>query len=372
MMNQTNCTETKVQYEAHMTDKNELKSLLETPKSLCISLYLPLDPNAVHANRVRAHNLLKYAEKKLTEMTCATEVEGLLQPTAEAFHKLLEKPEGRGLAAFASEGFHREFLASLDLPELAITGRRFHILPLLPLLSGDDRFYILALSQKRIRLYEANRMRAHVVSSADFVGAHQGFLSEGFEKELQFHTAGAGGSGKRGVIYHGGADEPKDRFAEYLRQVITGLFKNVSLGGAPLVLASIERIASLYREINSYPNLVKDFARGNPELLNFVELHAKTWEAVEPYFAAQHIEFVERFKRFPEHLIDYDGRAITASAQAGRVRTLLIASDRKRNTEAEELLNAAASDTLRHSGAVYELPVAEMPEGAEIAAAYRY
>jgi hypothetical protein len=51
---------------------------------------------------------------------------------------------------------------------------------------------------------------------------------------------------------------------------------------------------------------------------------------------------------------------------------LLIGSDRKRHPDTEDLLNAAALFTLREAGTVQELPVAEMPEKAEIAAAYRY
>jgi hypothetical protein len=34
---------------------------------------------------------------------------------------------------------------------------RFHIKPLLPLLSGDGRFYVLALSQSEVRLLQGTR-----------------------------------------------------------------------------------------------------------------------------------------------------------------------------------------------------------------------
>jgi hypothetical protein len=40
---------------------------------------------------------------------------------------------------------------------LVIVSERFHVKPLLPLLSGDGRFYVLALSQNEIRLLQGTR-----------------------------------------------------------------------------------------------------------------------------------------------------------------------------------------------------------------------
>jgi hypothetical protein len=339
---------------------------------------MPLRTNGPHENLVRANNILKQAEEKLTKLSCATEAEEFLGPVAEAIRQLFASPQtGRGFAAFASEGFHREFATPLDLIETVDVGRRFHILPLLPLFSEDDRFYILALSQKHMRLFSADRAGAYEVRSeglpAEFDQAHRDFLSEGFEKELQFHATSAGGAGRRSVIYHGGADEPKDRFAGYLRQTTADVFKNLKLGGAPLVIATVERLASVYREINPYPNLVDDFVAGNPDLLKTPELHAKALDVVERYFAVNRTQYVERFKRFPKQLTGYDTHEIAAAAKAGRVRTLFIANGaRKGDGEGEDLFNLAASLTLRDGGAVHALPLAEMPEKAEIAAAYRY
>lgn len=71
--------------------------------------------------------------------------------------------------------------------------------PLLPLLSGDGRFYILALSQNELRLLQATR---YSVSEVDLEGVPES-LSTALrydvpEESLQWHTSGrAGTAGKR-------------------------------------------------------------------------------------------------------------------------------------------------------------------------------
>lgn len=343
---------------------------------MCLSVFMPWSTTP-HENLVRANNLLKVAEDKLTKATCATEAQEFLRPLAEALRAQTGTQQGaRGVAAFASPGFHREFQLPVEFAERVSVDRRFHILPLLPFFSENDRFYILALSQKHIRLFEADRAGAKEVAvesiPAELDLSHQDFQSDGFKKQLQFHASSAG-AGKGGVIYHGGSDEPKDRFTSYLRELSGELFRAVKMNGAPLVVASVERLASIYREINPYPNLMDGFVAGNPDLLKLPELHAKASKVVEDYFAAGRTRAMEKYKRLGKNLISDDRQEIVGAARDGRVRMLFLAAgDGKGRGDGEELSNTAASLTLRDGGKVYEVPAAEMPENREIAAAYRY
>jgi hypothetical protein len=333
--------------------------------------------NTPHGNVVHANNALRLAEDKLTKATCATEAKEFLRPLREALLIQTAPAEGaRGLAAFVCPGFHRVFQLPGEFTERAFVDRRFYILPLLRFFSKSDRIYILALSQKHIRLFEANRAGANEVVvehiPSELGQSHQDFQSEGFRKELQFHAASAG-AGKGGVIYHGGSDEPKDRFASYLHKLSSELFKSMNMNGAPLVLASVGWLASMYREMNPYPNLADGFVAGNPDLLTREDLHAKAWEVAETYFARERRRAVERFKRLRKTLMSSDPQEIANAARDGRVRVLFVsARGDKAGEDSEELLNMAASLTLQDGGKVYEVPAAEMPENMEVAAAYRY
>ena len=42
-------------------------------------------------------------------------------------------------------------------------GDRFHLKPLLPLLTGDGRFYVLAVSQNAVRLLQGTRHSIHEI-----------------------------------------------------------------------------------------------------------------------------------------------------------------------------------------------------------------
>jgi hypothetical protein len=64
-----------------------------------------------------------------------------------------------------------------------------HIKPLLPLLSGDGRFYILALSQKEVRLLEGSRYGIDAVELEKVPrGLAAALKFDVRERQLQFHA----------------------------------------------------------------------------------------------------------------------------------------------------------------------------------------
>jgi hypothetical protein len=80
--------------------------------------------------------------------------------------------------------------------ELVFVANRFHLKPLIPLLTEESGFYVLALSQNEIRLLEGNRYCAweveleHVPTSlAEATGYDEP------ERELQFRSKTPPGPG---------------------------------------------------------------------------------------------------------------------------------------------------------------------------------
>ena len=128
-------------------------------QGLCISIFMPTFRTGAESqqNQIRFRNLLRTAEEKLLAGGLRPqEIKRLLEP-AQALpgNVLFWRRQSDGLALFLSADLFRSFCLPESFDEL---DRRyadnFHIKPLLPLLSGDRRFYILALSQKEIRLLE--------------------------------------------------------------------------------------------------------------------------------------------------------------------------------------------------------------------------
>ena len=131
--------------------REDLVGLAAERKGPCVSIYQPADPPGREAleGPIRYKNLLDEAEDALVDGGMKRpEAHELLQQ-AWALHGNAEfhRAPGLGLALFATPGFFDHFRLPLDFVETVVVGDRFHIKPLLPMLTGDGRFYVLALSQ---------------------------------------------------------------------------------------------------------------------------------------------------------------------------------------------------------------------------------
>jgi hypothetical protein len=142
----------------------------------CVSVFLPTHRagHEVEQAPIRLKNLLRQATDALkTDGVRAPEIDRLLAPPRSLLDdRLFWQYQSDGLALFSRPGWWRSFRVPLDLPELAVVDDRFHVTPLLPLLDGDGHFFVLALSQNRIRLLEGTRDR---VEEVDLPGVPQGF-----------------------------------------------------------------------------------------------------------------------------------------------------------------------------------------------------
>jgi Bacterial archaeo-eukaryotic release factor family 3 len=79
--------------------------------------------------------------------------------------------QNQGLALFLAPQTFGEYRLPSSLDELGVVAHRFHIKPLLPLLSGNGHFFVLALSQKEVRLLQGT---GYSVSEVELHGVPQG------------------------------------------------------------------------------------------------------------------------------------------------------------------------------------------------------
>ncbi|MFO7696952.1 MAG: hypothetical protein R6X16_07330 [Anaerolineae bacterium] len=375
----------------------DLQTLIESQSGPCVSLYMPIHTRGYNEEQdpIRFRNLLREAEERLMAQGLRTpDVRAILGP-AEA---LLQDPlfwssGGDGLALFASPGQFHSYRLALDLAELVVVASRFHVKPLMPFLASDGHYYILALSQKQVRLLEATR---HTVDQLDPTGSlpslAEALQFEQYERQLQYHTGTSSGYGRRPASYHGTdpSDEAKDRILRWFRRIDEELAEFLKGGQSPLVLAGVEFLFSLYREANTYGNLLADGVHGNPEELRPEELHAGAWPLVEPIFSADREAAAARYGQLAG-----TGRTTTdpaealVAAQHGRVDTLfvpvgtqvwgrydvdgdVVEVHHEPEVADGDLLDLAALLTLQRSGMVYALPAEQVPGGGVLAAVLRY
>jgi hypothetical protein len=258
--------------------------------------------------------------------------------------------------------------------------------------TADGHFYVLALSQNDVRLYHCTR---HTVSTVDLKDVPRS-LSEALkyddpERRLQFRSMPSTGGGAGTALFHGqGYEDAKVDMQRYFQQVERGLSSLLKKEQAPLVLAGVDYLHSIYREVNTYPELVNKGVAGNPEGLSGIELRDRAWKQVEPSLTKKMEDAAGRYRQMlGTGLASGDLTAIAQAAHQGRVDTLFVGVGvqqwgrfdpqarkvqvhEKAEPGDEDLLDFAAVHTLLNGGKVYALAPDRVPGGTSAAAVFRY
>jgi hypothetical protein len=370
----------------------------------------------IQQDPIRLKNLLTEAEERLLAAGLRrSEVEERLAPARALVQNVdFWQHQAEGLAILIGRDLFRTYRlprlstdesASELTPEfgpLVFVGERFHVKPLLPVLSGGGHFYLLALSLGQVRLYEGARWDIEEVDLAEGPESLQEALRyDDPERQLQFHTSTRepGGVGQRPATFHGQGieDDEKENILRFFHRLDAALQPALA-DGEPLLLAGVEYLLPLYREANSYAHLVEEAVEVDPEALGSQELHERAWRILEPRFAAGQREAAARYEALAgagsERASDALEQVVPAAYRA-RVDALFLAAGMQRwgafdadaNTvhvrggEApgakgapgeEDLLDFAAIHTLLNGGDVYLVAPGEAPGGGDLAALFRY
>jgi len=394
----------------NLINKHELQRLMEKCERPCVSIYMPAHRagREVQGDSIRLKNLLNKAEEQLIAAGIrAPEALDMLEPTRQILtDTIFWQNQSDGLALFISGEFMRYYRVPLAFETLAITGGRFHLKPLLSLLTGDGRFFILALSQNEVRLLQGTHYSVDEIHLEHIPGGLEEALRwDDPERQTQYHTSSVTPQGEsirrataqgRPAIFHGhgveSATEHKEQVLRYFHKIAAGVHEILAGEHAPLVLAAVDYLRPIYEQANTYPHLVEDGVPGNPEELSAQELHAQAWNIVRPIFDRVEERAVEEYHQLAGAGSDQASavlQEVIPAAYAGRVKTLFVARgtqtwgvfdlDAQRvavsdaaEPDNEDLLDLAAEYTLLHGGTVYAKEPDQMPAASPLIAVYRY
>jgi hypothetical protein len=377
--------------------QDELKTLMEKHQGLCISIFMPTFRTGVESqqNQIRFRNLLRSAEEKLLAAGLRPqEVKELLEP-AQALpgNVLFWRRQSDGLALFLGTDLFRYFCLPEAFQELIVVADHFHTSPLLPVLSGDKRFYLLALSQKEVRLLEGTGWNFREIDmEAVPKNLEEALQYDEIEKQVRFRTGSvSGGSGMAMVSGHGGvADDTKDNLLKYFRMIDRGLHDLLKDEHAPLILAGVEYLFPIYREVNTFPHLVEEGIPGNPKGASSESLYRASLKIVSPIFEKAENDAIAQYRQSSgTGLTSADIREIVPDASHGRVGILFIAAGsrdwgvfnkesgavelhQKPEADDENLLEIAAIQTYLNGGSVFILSPEKMPAPKDVVAVFRY
>ncbi len=311
--------------------RNDLKTLLAEHRSPCISLFMPAHRGGAQEDPIRWRKHLAEAEDRLVQAGWrAAEAKELLAPGRRLVDDgTFWKNQSDGLAFFLAPAFQRLYRLPIVFEDLVAVGERFHIKPLLPAISSNGRFYVLALSQHGVRLLQGTRDR---VSEVDLKGVPkslaEALLTHEAKEPFSFHGRRAGeGAGSWGGIFHGhgvGIDDAKDELLHYFQKIDRGLHPLLSAERAPLVLAAVDYLQPIYRQANTYAHLLEQGVAGNPDRLTSKELHDRVWALVQPVFEAEQQRAAAQYRQLAgtEHA-SADLQKVVAAAYAGARRDIV-------------------------------------------------
>jgi hypothetical protein len=377
----------------------DLKMLMEGHQRPGISLFMPTHRAGEQTRQdpIRLKNLLREAETHLERLGVkAQDRESLLAPLGQLMVDMpLWRARGDGLAAFRSPDSFRFYRLPLSLTDLVLVGDSFHIKPLLPLFIGDQRFYVLAFSQKQVRLLECTRHSVREVELRDTPGNFEEALRHDQpERQVQVRSSGPAGAAGATIFHgHGGAAEAKQHkrdLARYAQLVNKGLRAVLRDSTAPLLLAAVDYLVPIYREANTYTHLIPEAILGSPDARTPEDLRDAAYRLVEPLFQKDRQVALDRYQALiGKGPASHDLPEIVHASYLGRVDSLLVTVGRERwgtfDPESGavflhhtpqagdlDLADFAAMQTLRHGGLVYPLQPAEAPDTIAAAAVFRY
>lgn len=391
--------------------KQSLLDLLREPQGHCISIYMPTERKGAETQQgpIRLKNLLGQAQAELVALGERTpDIESLLAPAqALVSHNAFWQYQSDGLALLLAADSMATYRLPIAFQETVVVNERFLIKPLLPLVSGEGTFYLLSLRQGGVRLLRGSRFALAEVELGEEVPTSlaEALKYDEFETNLRFHmaarpsTGSSRGSPDRGAaIYHGqgsaGDDaNNKEQIIRFFRQLDNGV-RDLLQGSQqpPLVLAGIDYLRGLYRQVNQYGGLVGEEITNDPQALTLPELHQRAWAIVEPIFTTDRQTAFDTYLHLAgtederaEHTIE----TIAPAAYFQRVDTLFIpptmalwgAFDPEtsqvqlhdvRQPGDQDLYDFAAVHTLLNGGTVYIIEPDGLPAGMQTAAIFRY
>lgn len=388
--------------DTRMLTSRDFRRLAETAEGLCVSLLMSAHPSWPEAGQdpIRFKNLIAQAEETMTRGGMRSpDVRKQLQPLRDLLDDaLFWSHQNAGLAAYCLPGETVVYGVPFPLPERVVVGPHPYLVPLLPLIGQDVRFYVLSLSPKQVRLLEAtphSERELELPGWPDDFEQLAAYIEE--QSQLQFHTEAQPdvGASHRAAMFHGhpAGDEGevrKQRMREYCRLIDERVRQALPDGDAPLVLACDERLAVIYREATQHPSVVERPVAGNPDLRKPAELRSEAWQLLKGQLDEARATALRRYHQAGARGKAAGGLAsVIPAAHQGRVDTLLVTDqsqqwgrydpeqqrldlhDRPDNGD-EDLVNLATIVAYLQGADVHCLPQDQMPEKQEAAAVLRY
>lgn len=361
----------------------EIKALSEARDPVSVSIYLATTPETQHigAARTRLGQMLKEAESQLQDADTAKRS---IWPINEQVHDLMDdddfwETQAHALAIFVTPTRLITHRFAAQITETLQVSDRFHLKPLLRSVTVPQSGFVLALEEDRVRMFQIIAgERAVEIKVPDMPKDAHSVAG----------TASINSRSASGRI-HGGEGQ-NIHLRQYARKVDAALRPFLSGRSEPLILAAADPLLSVFRSVNSYPNLIDTAIEESPAKMSEAEIK----DQAQPVIRAQHEARVKSaLEIFSAR--ENEGRATADIAHAARaatygaVDTLLVDMDEViagtvddtdgavtfadgESAASYGVVDEIAGRVLANGGTVLAVRSADLPANASLAAILRF
>ena len=379
---------------AEFENIKDLKPILAA-EGPCVSMYMPLAEGTANqvmkANSLEWRELIRSIEPKIQEL--GSQGRELLEPLKDWDSLGLEgSTQGKSVGVFRSADLFRVTWLDEQVASRAVVGPHLFIRPMLLELTRDKTFYVLALSQKNVRLLRCTMRSSEEIPLPNTpTNVDEYYNSVKPDHTLDNRASGGPDMGGGAVMFGTAADATNrdDDLAHFYRQVDKGLNEVLRGKKEPVVLVGVEYELPIYRSVSKFPHLAEEAVHGAPNSLKAGEMHARAIEAIQKCYDHK----IDKALAEYDHKVGGGGtnrlKDVVTAAHDGRILTLLVSDSlemtgvfdeathtvkgrKTGTTEDEDLVNDAVVQTILHAGQIFVAPNGKMPNGSPVAAIFRF
>ena len=316
----------------------QLERLLAAREPSSVSIYLPTTPSSRgDAERIELKNL---AREALTQLEQAGAARADVAAIDDELADLVDDHEfwryqARSLALFLTPTTSTTFRLPNKLAAIVEVSDRFHLKPLLRAVTFPHTAFVLALSQNGVRLLEiAPEVEPEEIRVPDLP------------------TDVASAVGKSSIRNRGGplggvqgSEGQRTRMRQYARRIDQALRPLLNGLDLPLILAATDPLDSIYRSVNSYPNLLAETLPGSPDASSNAELTERARRVLDELYATELHTIRENYALLAsQRRASADIADVARAATFGLVDTVLVDIDESVPGRVEEETGAVTFD----------------------------
>lgn len=358
--------------------RQDIEALAAARIPYSVSIYIPTghQPDSSEKARIELKNTSREAARQLKESGASPAV---IQHLEDEIEQLIGnapfwKEQSQSLAIFIDPAhvqtyrLPNRFTSTLDVAD------RFYIKPLMRTITFPQSAFVLALAQNSVRLIQVTADEPAQV--LDVPG-----LPENFETYINLD--------KEKKKFDRAEHDNAVYIQKYAAEINKAVYPVVRASKLPLILAAAEPLNGAYRRANAYEYLSDEMIVGNAEAFSSDALAEKTRPILDRLYAQEIAQAVDHFKSregqlmgsrnletvaqgaalyaIDTLLIDFDERIPGSLDDLGGI-TYADADDASNYGVADEILRRALVVNAR----VYAVRSSEMPDGAKVAATFRF